>query len=264
MTVGQASTVSRLLALTRPVSPAIVRCELTHASRVPIDVAAAAAQHDEYERTLAALGCTITRLPVEPEMPDSVFIEDTAVVLDDIAIIMRPGAESRRREVPRVEETLKHHRLLAHIEPPGTMDGGDVLVAGKTVFVGVSTRTNAEGIDQLTRIVEYFGYAVREVPVAGCLHLKSAVTAASDTVLIVDRQLVSADVFDGFDLIGVDPAERGAANVLRVNDDLVVAAGYPRTRDRLEMRGFSVLAVELGEIAKAEGAVTCCSLILKE
>ncbi len=240
-----------------------MHCELTHASRMPIDVAAAAAQHEEYERTLASLGCTIVRLPLEPDMPDSVFIEDTAVVLDDIAIIMRPGAEPRRREVPRVEETLKAHRLLAHIEPPGTMDGGDVLAVGRTVFVGASTRTNADGIDQLRRIVEYFGYAVREVPVARCLHLKSAVTAASDSVLVVDRQLVAADAFEGFDLIGVDPSERGAANVVRVDGDLVVAAGFPRTRDRLEMRGFTVLAVEVGELAKAEGAVTCCSLIFR-
>jgi dimethylargininase len=249
--------------MTRPVSPAIVQCELTHAARVPIDVATASAQHEEYERILASLGCTLVRLPVEPDMPDSVFIEDTAVVLDDIAIIMRPGAESRRREIPRVEETLKHHRLLAHIEAPGTMDGGDVVVAGRTVFVGASTRTNAEGIEQLRRIVEYFGYAVREVPVTGCLHLKSGVTAASDTALVIDRQLVTADAFNGFELIGVDPSERGAANVVRVDGHLVVAEGYPRTRDRLEMRGFTVLAVEVGEIAKAEGAVTCCSLLFR-
>lgn len=252
-----------LVAVTRAVSPMLAACELTHLLRVPIDVEKAAVQHKAYERALADLGCSVHQLPAGSNMPDSVFIEDTAVVLDEIAIITRPGAESRRTETAAVEEWLKHQRLLGRIEAPGTLDGGDVLVAGRSVFVGSSGRTNPEGIEQLRRLVEHFGYSLEGVAVRGCLHLKSAVTVASDTALVVNRSWVPAGAFRGFELIDVDSHEQGAANVLRVGNRLVCAAAFPRTRERLEQRGFSVTAVDMSEIAKAEGAVTCCSLIFQ-
>jgi dimethylargininase len=147
-----------LIALTREVSPALGRAELTHLPRVAIDVVRARAQHADYERAIASLGCSVQRLTAGPGMADSLFVEDTAVIVDEIGIIARPGAESRRAEIEGVEETLKHHRLLGHITAPGTLDGGDVLVAGRSVFVGSSTRTNVAGIEQLRRMVEYFGY----------------------------------------------------------------------------------------------------------
>ncbi len=135
-----------LIALTRSVPPSIDNCELTHLRREPINYGRAAEQHTGYEKGLVVLGCTIQRLPSLPDLPDSVFVEDTAVVLPELAIIARPGAESRRFEVTSVAEALRPHYPLTFIEPPGTLDGGDVLLIGSTIYVGDSTRTNAEGI----------------------------------------------------------------------------------------------------------------------
>lgn len=253
-----------LVAITREVSPAIGRCELTHLARVPIGVAKASAQHIEYERALTGMGCRVRRVSADVDMPDSVFIEDTAVVLDQIAILTRPGAESRRAEVPAVEDTLGVYRTLVRIEPPGTMDGGDVLVAGRTIFVGASGRTNYAGIEQMRRIVAPIGYDVQPVAVRGCLHLKSAVTVVSDETLLINQSWAPAEDFRGFDLINVDPGEASGANIVRVMNRLLYSAAFPRTRERLERRGFDVTAVDVSEIAKAEGAVTCCSLIFKE
>jgi dimethylargininase len=255
--------VSELIALTRAVSPAMAACELTHLPRVTIDVAKAGAQHAEYERALTALGCSVVRLPAGPDMPDSVFIEDTAVVLDEIALIMRPGAGSRRAETADVEEWLKHRRLLGRIEAPGTMDGGDVLVAGRTVFVGASSRTNADGIDQMRRLVEYFGYSLQVVEVRGCLHLKSAVTALAGDALLINPRWAPADAFAGFDLVEVDANEPSAANIVRVGSSLLYSDGFPRTLARLATRGLAVTTVDVGEMAKAEGAVTCCSVMFE-
>jgi dimethylargininase len=253
-----------MLAFTRAVSPAFADCELTHLPRVPIDIDRARAQHDAYERTLERLGCTVQRLPADATMPDAVFIEDTAVVLDEIIVIARPGAPSRQAEVADVAEALKHHRLLGHIEAPGTLDGGDVLVAGRTIFVGQSRRTNASALAQFARIAEHFGYAVCMVPIERRLHLKSAVTALGDDALLVDPSAVGVESFRAFDLVEVDPSEPAAANVLRVGRDLVAAQAGPRTNDRLRKRGYEVAEVDVSEIAKAEGAVTCCSLILRQ
>jgi dimethylargininase len=262
-----------LIALTRDVSPAMARCELTHLSRMLIDVERVAAQHAEYERALAQLGCAVRRLRTGKNLPDSVFIEDAAIVLDELAVIMRPGAPSRRAEVSAVAEALRRYRSLGRIEPPGTMDGGDVLRVGRTILVGRSSRTNDAGIAQLTRLVAPHGYLVRAIEVRGCLHLKSAATAVADHALLANRAwIVPGDCADRgdkggtgalepFEVIDVDPREPGAANVVRVGDRLLSAAAFPRTRERLEARGFSVVTVDVSEIAKAEGAVTCCSLL---
>jgi dimethylargininase len=254
---------SELLALTREVSPAMADCELTHLPRVAIDIVKAAAQHAAYESALATLGCSVVRLPAGANLPDSVFIEDTAVVLAEIALIMRPGAESRRGETADVEEWLKHRRLLGRIEPPGTMDGGDVLVAGRSIFVGASSRTSAEGIEQLRRLVEYFGYSLKVVTVTGCLHLKSAVTALTDDTLLINTNWAPADAFAGFTLVQVHRDEPMGANIARVRDRLLYSAAFPRTLDLLVSRGLPVRTVDVSEIAKAEGAVTCCSLIIE-
>jgi dimethylargininase len=253
-----------LIALTRSVSPAFAACELTHLPRAPIDVNRAIEQHAAYERALGQLGCTVHQLPSDSDMPDAVFIEDTAVVLDGITIIMRPGADSRRGETIAVEEWLKHRRLIARIEPPGTIDGGDVLVAGRRVFVGATSRTNAAGAEQLRAIVEYFGYTVQVVDVRGCLHLKSAVTCVAEDTLLVNPRSAPAEAFAGFQLIEVHPDEQAAANVVRVGRNLLCSAAFPRTLQRLRDGGARVTTVDVSELAKAEGAVTCCSLILEE
>jgi dimethylargininase len=252
-----------MLALTREVSPAIVHCELTHLARVPIDLGKAMEQHAAYERALEWLGCRVRRLPAGPDMPDSVFIEDVAVVLDEVAIITRPGAESRRIERPVVEAALAPLRPLAIIEAPGTIDGGDVLVSGRSIFIGLSSRTNAPAVDQVRAIVESHGYSVHTVRVTGCLHLKSAVTEAGKGLLLMNPAWAPAPAFAGFDIIDVDPTEPYAANVVRVGERLLYPTLFPRTRRRLEDRACNVTVVDVSELAKAEGAVTCCSLILR-
>jgi dimethylargininase len=252
-------------ALTREVSAAIARCELTHLARTPIDIEIARRQHAAYERTLSDLGCTVHRLaggPGDDEMPDSVFIEDTAVVFDELAIVMRPGAPSRRVETVAVAGALARHRAVRHIEAPGTLDGGDVLVVSRRVFVGSSSRTNSEGVDQIRRILTPFGYTVEAIAVRGCLHLKSAVSALDGGTLLINSEWTDASRFAEFELIDVDPSEPFAANVLRIGDAVVCPREFPRTCGRLERRGLRVRPVDAGELAKAEGGVTCCSLII--
>jgi dimethylargininase len=242
---------------------------LTHLSREPIDYARAVAEHAQYEAALTRLGCRVERLPDAPELPDSVFVEDAAVVFDQIAVIARPGAASRRPEVDAMAAALRPHRPLAFIEAPGTLDGGDVLVTPGKVFVGISGRTNTDGVRQLAAFVAPHGFEVVAVPVTGCLHLKSAVTrlrqgfgGASRTMLVINPAWIDRSYFDGFELLDVDPSEAAAANVLTIGGSIICAAEYPKTRARLEARGFVTQPVPAGELAKAEGGVTCCSIIL--
>ena len=256
------ATLKTLVAITRDVSPAIGACELTHLRRVAIDVERARAEHRAYEAALAEAGCRVERLAAGPDMPDSVFVEDAAVVVDEVAILTRPGAESRRKEIPAVADALGRYRQIRAIEAPGTVDGGDVLVAGRRVFVGRSRRTNDAGIDQLRRALAPHGYEVEPVAVEGCLHLKSAVTAVGDGCVLVNAAWVPLEPFRSFDRIDVHPDEPWAANALWLTDRVIYPAAWPRTADRLEARGVTVRRVEAGELAKAEGAVTCCSLIL--
>ena len=254
---------TRWLAMTRELSTSIEQCELTHIARRPIDLPRARLQHAQYERTLASLGCAVIRLSADHTMPDSVFVEDMAVVFDELAVIARPGAAPRRGEVHAVIEALAPHRPLVHIVSPGTLDGGDVLVAGRAVVVGRSGRTNDDGIAQLSRAVAAFGYHTSTTAVHGCLHLKSAVTALSDDVLLFDPRWANRDEFPSFEFVDVDPREDGAANALCIGDRIIYAAAHPRTRERIEARGFHVTAIDNDELAKAEGAVTCGSLILR-
>jgi dimethylargininase len=252
-----------LTAITRTPSAALDRCELTHLAREPIDLAAARRQHEAYEAVLAGLGCTVLRLAEEPDLPDAVFVEDTVVVLDEVAIVTRPGAASRRAESGRVAVALSRWRPLAAIEWPGTLDGGDVLAVGRTLFVGRSTRTNEAGIAQLEAIAAPAGYRVQPVAVRGCLHLKTAVSAIAEDALLMNRAWLDPSAFAGFDIVDVDRAEPFAANVLRVGAALVHPAAFGRTRARLERRGLEVHAVDVSELAKAEGGVTCCVVLVQ-
>lgn len=236
-------------------------CQLTHLARAPIDVKRAAAQHQAYEDCLEGLGCRVTSLPAEPELPDSVFVEDVAVVFDELAILARPGAESRRAEVASVAKALEPHRKLERIEAPGTLDGGDVLTAGKQVFVGLSQRTNQAGIKQMRALLAPHGYKVESVPVERCLHLKSAVTQVAERTLLINPAWLDRRPFGNFELVEVDSAEPFAANALLLNGAVIFSAAYTRTGKRLEERGIRVIPVEVSELAKAEGGVTCCSLI---
>jgi dimethylargininase len=251
------------VAITREVSPALVACQLTHLRRVPIDVERTRAQHRAYEDALRAAGYVVERLPAGPDMPDSVFIEDTALVFDELAVIARPGAESRRAETVAVAEALARYRPLRRIEAPATLDGGDVLVVGRHVFVGQSTRTNRAAVVQLRQLLAPYGYHVREVTVRGCLHLKSAVSAVGDRLLLLNPGWIDRAAFDGFEVVEVDPGEPSAANAVRLGDRIIFPAAFPATAGRLRARGLRLETVDASELAKAEGAVTCCSLIVE-
>jgi len=254
--------VTTRLAITRGVSPALARCELTHLERAPIDVARAAAQHAAYERALAELGCAVVALPAAPDLPDCVFVEDTAVVVDELAVITRPGAASRRPETVAVARELARRRPLAEIAAPGTLDGGDVLRLGQRVLVGRSGRSNDAGIARLAALLAPHGYTVEGVPVSGCLHLKSAVTQVAPAAVLLNPAWVDAATFAGWRVLEVDPAEPHAANALLVGDAVVYPTAYPRTAASLAAAGVRAVLVDVSELARAEGAVTCCSIVL--
>jgi dimethylargininase len=250
------------IAVTRKVSSAMTRCELTHLRRTPIDVALAREQHHAYEQTLGTLGWRIESLAEEPELADSVFVEDTAVVLDEVAVITRPGAPSRRAETASIAAVLGRYRELVRIESPGTLDGGDVLRVGSSVYVGTSSRSNATGIEQLGALLLPFGYRVLPVAVQGCLHLKSAVTQVSGDALLINPRQLDRKQFPGMRFIEVDEAEPAGANALLLGAEVIYSSSYPRTADVLRRHGIRVHTVEMTETEKAEGAVTCCSLLL--
>jgi dimethylargininase len=250
-----------LTAITRAVSRSILNCELTHLERIPIDLEAARRQHHAYEEALRTLGVDVHPLPEQPDLPDSVFVEDTAIILDECAVLTRPGADSRKPEVESIAQALAPFRTLFQVQAPGTVDGGDVLTVGKHIFVGLTTRSNQSAIDQMQAFLKPYGYTVTGVPVTGCLHLKSAVTQLAEKALLINPAWVEKSAFPGMDFLEVDPSEPSAANVLMVGEWLVYQPAYPKTLKRLEAAGFHPVLVDASELAKAEGALTCCSLL---
>lgn len=253
--------VGATVAITRAVSRAVAQCELTHLERQAIDVGRARAQHEAYEKALRALGCRVQQLPEEPDLADSVFVEDTAIVLDEVAVLTRPGAPSRRPEVDSVAPALAIYRELLTIQAPGTLDGGDVLRLGRHIHVGLSGRSNAAGVEQLARLLAPFGYAVVGVATSGCLHLKSAITEVAPGLALVNPAWVDPGAFRGVEILEIASGEEFAANGLRIADTLIYPDAFPRTAERLAQRGVTLRLVDLSELAKAEGAVTCCSLV---
>ena len=251
-------------AITREVSPALADCQLSFVERDAIDVPRARLQHAAYCAALQTLGCDVIELPADATFPDSVFVEDVALAFDEVAIATRPGVESRRHEGVAVLEMLGDLRPMLRIEAPGTLDGGDVLRIGKRVFVGISARSNAAGREQLRELLAPFGYTVEGVTTRDCLHLKSAVTqVAGDTVLLNPAWLADGRPFAGYACIEVDPSEEHAANAVRVGDALLYPECFPKTLERLRAAGIAVTTVDVSELQKAEGAVTCCSLLFK-
>jgi dimethylargininase len=249
------------IALVRDVSPSLERCELSFQQRVAIDLDKARAQHRAYVDTLIALGCKVETLPTLPENPDAVFVEDTAVVLDELAVITRPGAESRRSEVDSSAAALARHRKLAYIEAPGTLDGGDVLIVGRTLYVGLSARSSKDGVEQMRAHLKPHGYEVHGVQLHGCLHLKTAVTQVAERTLLINPAWVDETAFNGMDFIHVDLVEPAAANAVRIGEAVIYPKSFPRTLARLQRKGLRVHPVDMSETEKAEGGVTCCSLI---
>jgi len=253
-----------LTAITRPVSSSINDCELSFHDRQPIDVEKAVAQHEAYNQCLVELGVHVVSLPAEPALPDAVFVEDPALVFDEVAIISFMGAPSRRPEAKSLADALSRYRPLKFLTEPATLDGGDVMRAGREVFVGLSHRTNREGIRQLSELLRPFDYAVHAVEVRGCLHLKSACSYIGQNTILVNRGWLDAQPLNAFELLDVDSEEPAAANALLIEDTLVLPVSFPNTRALLEQRGFRVRSIEVSELQKAEAGVTCTSLIFND
>ena len=251
-----------LIAITRDVSPRFNECEITHIERSPIDVHIARAQHHTYVQALKELGCAVLELPAEDDLPDSVFVEDTAVILRDVALLTRPGADSRKPETDSIASALAPYREIVRIQPPATVDGGDVLVLGKKIYVGMSSRSSLAAVTQMNNLLGKYGYETQGVELRDCLHLKSAVTRVDDETLLINRKWVDVENFEGRKLIDIDPSEPFAANCLPINNSIIYPTAFPKTTSRLEASGYQVQPVNVDELAKAEGAVTCCSLIV--
>jgi dimethylargininase len=252
-----------LTAITRGVSPAIVNCELTFVSRQAIDLAKAQRQHRAYEQALEKLGARVISLAAEPSLPDSMFVEDPAIVLDELAVILPLGTESRRPEAATLAQALSKFRILKQVVVPGTLEGGDVLCIGRTLFVGLSSRTNVEGIAQLKALLEPHSYQIVSVPVTGCLHLKSAVTHLGRNTLLANRAWFDSKCFEGFEWIDVEAGEPHAANALALSGAVIFPASFPRTRALIEARDFQVVPLDISELQKAESGLTCSSLLFE-
>lgn len=252
-----------LTAITRQVSSSINDCELSFHAREPIDVARAIGQHEAYCACLAELGAHLVSLPAEPGLPDAVFVEDPTVVVDEVAVIANMGAPSRRPEAKSLAAVLANYRPLRFLVEPATLDGGDVLRVGRSLFVGLSKRTNQDGIEQLREILRPFDYRVQAIDVRRCLHLKSACSYIGDNTILLNRSWIDAERLQEFDLIEVPEAEPNAANALFLGHVVIMPRSFPKTRDLLETRGIRVRALDLSELQKAEAGVTCCSVILQ-
>ena len=252
-----------LTAITRRVSPCIRKCELTYLTRRPIDIRRARQQQQAYERLLSELGLHVISLPAEQELPDAVFVEDTAVVTDEVAVVTTMGCDSRRREVDSISPVLEKYRLLQSINGAGLLEGGDVVQVGRTLFVGVSTRTNVNGIAQLREIVTPYDYEVRPVQVKGCLHLSTGCGFIGRNTILANPSWVDLSPFEGFEIINVSPSEPWGANARTLADHVLISAASPQTAARVRERGFRVLPVAISEFEKAEGGLTCLTLIFK-
>jgi len=252
-------------AFTRAVSPRLSDCELTHLDRAPIDAAKAAVQHDAYENALRQAGLAIVRLPDLPDHPDGTFVEDTALLLNGHAVILRPGAPSRAAETESTASGVAGHFEL-HRLSAGYVDGGDVLRIGGTLYVGLSTRTDIAGISALRETVGGFGFKVVQAELKDCLHLKSGATLAGadgsgSPVLLYNPACIDPAQFNGVQPLAVDPDEEHAANVVRAGKRIVFPAGNPKTASKLCDLGFDVIEVDVSELQKAEAGLTCMSLI---
>jgi len=250
-----------LTAITRAVSPAMVHCEISFIDRKPIDLAIAQDQHHAYETLLEKLGARVLSLPAEPALPDSMFVEDPAIVLDELAVILPLGTASRRPESASLAKALSSFRKLDYVTLPGTLEGGDVLRIGRKLFVGLTKRSNAEGLRQLASLLAPHKYEVIVVTVTGCLHLKSAVTHLGGNTLLANRAWFDAAPFAAYDWIDVDPGEPHAANALAFGGTIIFPASFPHTRARIESRGIHVTPLDISELQKAESGLTCSSLI---
>ncbi len=251
-----------MIAITRQVSASINDCELSYIGREPIDVTRAREQHRAYVACLESLGAKVRTLPEAPELPDAVFVEDTAVVLGLYAIATNPGAASRRAEVDAVANALSRYMAVERMTAGGTVDGGDVMHVGNTLYVGRTPRTSDEGIAELVELAAPHGVTVRPVRVNGCLHYKSGASFIGRDTVLANPAWVDVAELDSLRVIEVDPGEPWAANTVVVGDTVVLSAAFPRTAARLEAEGFAVVTLDISEFQKAEGGLSCLSILV--
>jgi dimethylargininase len=252
-----------LTALTRAVSRSLASCELTWLSRQKIDIDLAVEQHRQYEESLAAMGVRVISLPEQRAMPDAVFVEDPLVVVDEVAIVTRMGSLSRRAESDSLADAISAFRPLRRLPGPATLEGGDVMRIGRDVFVGLSGRTNAAGVRQLTRELEPFGYRVHPVEVRGCLQLKSACCPLGDGRILANPAWLDTAPLRDYRIVEVAPDEPGAANVLRIGNAVLMPASFPHTREIVRREGLRVRTADISELMKAEAAITCSCVIFE-
>jgi dimethylargininase len=252
-----------LTALTRAVSRSLVSCELTWLPREVIDLDLANEQHKQYEQSLAAMGIRVISLPEQPDMPDAVFVEDPLLVFDEVAIVTRMGTPSRRAESASLAEAIARFRPVRILLEPATLEGGDVMRIGRDAFVGLSSRTNEAGVEQLTRELQPFGYRVRPVEVRGCLHLKSACCSMGDGKILANPAWLDTAPLRDYRIVEVAPDEPGAANLLRIGDTVLMPAAFPQTQEVVRNEGLTVRTVDISELMKAEAAITCSSVIFE-
>lgn len=249
------------IAITHDVSDRLAECELTHLDRKIIDLENARKQLEQYRNLLQSLGVDVVSLQVNREYPDSVFIEDAAIVLPELAIQCSIGAKSRQQEPDAIAAYLAAFKTVAKLPDDATLDGGDVLVFDKNILVGRSGRTNEAGFQTLQKLVSPFGYRTQSIEVKGALHLKTAICALDHNRLLVNPAWISERSLEGFELVAIPSDERFGANILRLESCIVVADEHPKTAALIRSLGFQVEATPISEFQKAEGGLTCLSLI---
>ena len=257
------SDAGKLLAITHVPSPNMQRGERTFVDELVVDYELSLRQHAEYRAALQRCGAEVIVLDVNRTMPDCVFVEDTAIVLRELAVMMSPGAESRRGEPAGIEPSLRQFREVRRVKRPATIDGGDVVVAGRSIYVGESPRTNSEGIAALRETLAPFGYSVTGVPVRQCLHLKTACSALPDGRFLVNAEWIDASPLPAERLVSVPADEPWAGDVLMIGNQIILAEAFPQTADLLSGLGFETIPVAVSEFAKVEGGVTCLSLVFE-
>ncbi len=253
-----------LKAITRAVSRNITRCELTFRQREPIDYEKAIHQHASYCDLLRRCGSAILNLEARDENPDCCFVADAAVVLEEVAVIASPGAPSRRGEVRAVEDILSSYREVVRINQPATLDGGDVVILGREIFVGCSRRTNPEGFESLARIARSYGYKVTPVSVKGSLHLTTACSALNEETVLLNSRWIDTAPFARHWVLDVPQDEPWAASTMRVGQTVCVEAGAPRTLELVGRHCPDVAAIDISEFRKAEGSLSCLSILFHD
>ena len=251
-----------LIALTHTVSPSLAEGEVTFIDRQTVDYELALQQHATYCNALEKCGVEVKRLSVNPDSPDSCFIEDTAIVVDEVIIVTTIGSPARQHESRNVAPELARYGEIIHIQLPATIDGGDVLRIGRRLYVGVSGRTNSQGFHELAQILQQWNYEVIPVELKSCLHLKTACTAINEETVLLNPHWVAPEVFSDYNVLSVPEEEGWAANTIRVGNTVFLQYGFPETLKLVEKYHDSIVTLDISEFRKVEAGLSCLSIIL--